>query len=112
MLFRTDDFENLGFDTDFKSALPSADLLADSTLDGGLSTSFSGMVGASLQRHLVELSAVDALRAQQHVVRGLALSTGILSHAQPVVSQALNGFDIHGHRVQADRVINTVARAR
>lgn len=111
MLFRTDDFENLGFDTDFKSALPSADLLADSTLDGGLSTSFSGMVGASLQRHLVELSAVDALRAQQHVVRGLALSTGILSHAQPVVSQALNGFDVRGTTSQVELAEQLVTTA-
>ena len=96
MLFTPDDFENRGFDVDFKSALPSADLLGDSTLDGGLSTSFSGLVGASLQRHLVELAATDALRAQQHVVRGLALTTGLLSPSAPVISKALNGFDIHG----------------
>ena len=102
MLFTPDDFENPGFDVDFRSALPSADLLGDSTLDGGLSTSFSGLVGASLQRHLVELSATDALRAQQHVVRGLALTTGLLSHGAPIIRKALNGFNVRGTTSQAE----------
>lgn len=110
MLFKPDDFDNPGFDTDFKSALPSADLLSDSTLDGGLSTSFSGLTGASLQRHLVELSATDALRAQQHVVRGLALTTGVLSHSAPTLHKALNGFDVRGTASEselADQLVST-----
>ena len=82
--------------------LPSAEFLKGSTLDGGLSTTAPGLVGARLQRHLIEISAIDTLLAQQHVVRNLAMSTGVLSHHASTVRQALDGFDIRGTTSEAE----------
>lgn len=96
MLFSIEDFDNKAFDDQFATVLPSADLLDDSTLDAGLSTIAPGLAGASLQRHLIKLAGTDALLAQQHVVRGLAMATGILSHHEKWVRPALNAFSLLG----------------
>ena len=89
MLFNTDDFENGDFNPFFESVLPSAEFLKGSTLDGGLSTTAPGLLGPKLQRHLIEISSIDALLAQQHVVRGLAMNTGVLSHHFNTVTLSL-----------------------
>lgn len=110
MLFKPKDFDNKNFSPFFESVLPSAEFLKGSTLDGGLSTTAPGLVGIGLKRHLIEVSAIDTMLAQQHVVRGLALNTGVLSQHASTVRQALNGFDIRGTTSEtelAERLVTT-----
>ena len=102
MLFKAQDFENQNFSPFFESVLPSAEFLEGSTLDGGLSTTAPGLVGTGLRRHLIEVSAIDTLLAQQHVVRGLAMNTGVLSHYASTVRHALDGFDVRSTNSEAE----------